>query len=142
RLVSASLGIYQNYIHNFIYASNKPGDVMEVENEDGSTSNYDIYRYGQVNAQLYGFEGNLTLHPLSFIHIENTFGYTHAQNTTLNRPLAFIPAGTLKNTLRFEPTIKGLKQSYIYVGIDNFFKQGRFDSTFETGTDGYTLLNA
>lgn len=142
RFVSASIGIYENYIRNFIYAANTPGDVREVTGEDGETGAYDVYRYGQVNANLYGFEGNLTLHPVSFIHFENTFGYTHAQNTTLDRPLAFIPAGTLKNTLRFEPAIKGLKQSYIYVGIDNFFKQGRFDNTFETGTDGYTLLNA
>ncbi|RYD88785.1 MAG: TonB-dependent receptor, partial [Sphingobacteriales bacterium] len=142
KIVSASVGIYENYIHNFIYAANKPGDVVVQEDEEGNTNTYDVYRYGQVNANLYGFEGNITLHPVSFIHFENTFGYTHAQNTTFDRPLAFIPAGTLKNTLRFEPEIKGLKQSYLYVGIDNYFKQSRFDGTFETGTAGYTLLNA
>jgi iron complex outermembrane receptor protein len=142
KIVSASVGIYENYIHNFIYATNTPGDVRTDIDEAGNTSTYDVYRYGQVNANLYGFEGSLTLHPVSFIHFENTFGYTHAQNTSLDRPLAFIPAGTLKNTLRFEPQIRGLKQSYIYVGIDNYFKQSRFDNTFETGTDGYTLLNA
>ncbi|MEO6149283.1 MAG: TonB-dependent receptor [Mucilaginibacter sp.] len=141
-VISASAGIYENYIRNFIYAANTPGDVKTQQDEQGNISTYDVYRYGQVNANLYGFEGNVTLHPVSFIHFENTFGYTRAQNTTFNRPLAFIPAGTLKNTLRFEPEIRGLKQSYIYVGIDNFFKQSRFDGTFETGTDGYTLLNA
>ncbi|WP_345333524.1 TonB-dependent receptor [Mucilaginibacter defluvii] len=142
KFVSASVGIYENYIHNFIYASHTPGDVQQDVDEDGNQTQYDVYRYGQVNANLYGFEGSLTLHPVSFIHLENTFGYTHAQNNTLSRPLAFIPAGSLRNTLRFEPNIKGLKESYLYVGIDNFFKQGRFDDTFETGTDGYTLLNA
>ncbi|MGF7074350.1 TonB-dependent receptor [Mucilaginibacter sp. 3215] len=142
KIVSASLGIYENYIHNYIYASHKQGDVAQAENESGSLSQFDVYRYNQVNANLYGVEGNFTLHPLSFIHFENTFGYTYARNNTLDRPLAFIPAGTLKNTLRFEPTIKGLKQSYISVGIDNFFNQYRYDSAFETGTKGYTLLNA
>ncbi|NVM64610.1 iron complex outermembrane receptor protein [Mucilaginibacter sp. SG538B] len=142
KIVSASLGIYENYIHNYIYASHKQGDVAEAPNESGSLSQFDVYRYNQVNANLYGVEGNFTLHPVSFIHFENTFGYTYARNNTLDRPLAFIPAGTLKNTLRFEPTIKGLKQSYISVGIDNFFNQYRYDSAFETGTKGYTLLNA
>ncbi|GAA4337378.1 TonB-dependent receptor [Mucilaginibacter gynuensis] len=142
KFLSASASIYNNYIHNFIYSSHTPGDIREETAADGSTSSYDVYHYGQVNANLYGFEGSLTLHPVSFIHFENVFGYVHAQNTTLNRPLAFIPAGSLRNTLRFEPNIRGLKQSFIYVGIDNFFKQGRFDSTFETATSGYTLLNA
>ncbi|WPU94131.1 TonB-dependent receptor [Mucilaginibacter sabulilitoris] len=141
-MVSASLGIYENYIHNYIYASHVAGDVAAAEGEDGTSQNFDVYRYGQVNANLYGFEGNFTLHPVSFIHFENTFGYTYARNITLDRPLAFIPAGTLKNTLRFEPNIKGLKQSYVSIGIDNFFNQTRFDSAFETGTEGYTLLNA
>ncbi|MCD8741519.1 TonB-dependent receptor [Mucilaginibacter roseus] len=142
KFISASVGIYENYIHNFIYASHTPGDVQQDVDEDGNPKEYDVYRYGQVNANLYGFEGSLTIHPVSFIHLENTFGYTHAQNTTLDRPLAFIPAGSLRNTLRFEPKVKGLKESYLYVGIDNFFRQGRFDATFETPTDGYTLLNA
>ncbi len=140
--ISASVGIYENYIHNFIYATNTPGDVMQDVDEEGNTAEYDVYRYGQVNANLYGFEGSLTLHPVKFIHLENTFGYTRAQNNTFDRPLAFIPAGTLKNTVRFEPQIRGLKEPYIYVGVDNFFRQGRYDATFETPTDGYTLLNA
>ncbi|RCH55748.1 TonB-dependent receptor [Mucilaginibacter hurinus] len=142
KVISASIGIYENYIHNFIYATNTPGDVRSDLDEEGNTTTYDVYRYSQVNANLWGFEGSVTLHPVSFLHFENTFGYTHAQNRTLNRPLAFIPAGTLKNTLRFEPDVKGLKQSYIFIGIENFFKQSRFDKTFETGTEGYTLLSA
>jgi iron complex outermembrane receptor protein len=87
-------------------------------------------------------KGNLTLHPVSFIHFENTFSYTRAQNTSFDRPLPLIPAGTLHNTLRFEPKIKGVEGFYIYAGIDNFFKQSRVDATFETPTDAYTLLNA
>ncbi|RYZ92679.1 MAG: TonB-dependent receptor, partial [Sphingobacteriaceae bacterium] len=142
KIISAGVSVYQNYIHNFIYASNTPGDIIQEEDEEGNITNFDVYKYGQVNANLYGFEGNFTLHPVSFIHFENTFGYTHAQNISLSRPMAFIPAGSLKNTLRFEPEIKGLKQSYIYLGIDNYFRQSRFDGTFETGTSGYTLLNA
>ncbi|WP_345955384.1 TonB-dependent receptor [Mucilaginibacter sp. PAMB04168] len=139
-VVTGSLGVYENYVHNFIYASNTNNESIEILDED--LGDYPVYRYGQVNANLYGAEASLTLHPVSFIHFENTFNYTHAQNTTLNRPLAFIPAGTLRNTLRFEPKVKGLNSLYFYVGVDNAFKQTRIDPTFETPTASYTLLNA
>ncbi|WP_316737898.1 TonB-dependent receptor [Pedobacter aquatilis] len=136
KIVSASASIYNNYVHNFIYASNN-GETIVAEGD-----NYPVYRYGQVNANLYGAEATLTIHPVSFIHFENTFGYVHAQNTTLNRPLAFIPAGTLRNELRFEPKIKGTNDAYLSVGINSAFRQNRVDEVFETPTSGYTLLNA
>jgi len=136
KIVSASASIYNNYVHNFIYASNN-GEIINAEGDD-----YPVYRYGQVNANLYGAEATLTIHPVPFIHFENTFGYVHAQNTSLNRPLAFIPAGTLRNELRFEPKIKGTNDAYLSVGINSAFKQNRVDEVFETPTSGYTLLNA
>ncbi|WP_231425726.1 TonB-dependent receptor [Pedobacter sp. Leaf250] len=136
KIVSASASIYNNYVHNFIYASNN-GEIINAEGDD-----YPVYRYGQVNANLYGAEATLTIHPVPFIHFENTFGYVHAQNTSLNKPLAFIPAGTLRNELRFEPKIKGTNDAYLSVGINSAFKQTRVDDVFETPTSGYTLLNA
>jgi len=136
KIVSASASIYNNYIHNFIYASNN-GETIDAEG-----SIFPVYRYGQVNANLYGAEATLTIHPVPFIHFENTFGYVHAQNTTLNRPLAFTPAGTLRNELRFEPKLKGTNDAYLSVGINSAFKQSRVDQIFETPTSGYTLLNA
>ncbi|MDQ1140467.1 TonB-dependent receptor [Pedobacter agri] len=136
KVVSASANIYKNYVHNFIYASNN-GEIINAEGDD-----YPVYRYGQVNANLYGAEATLTIHPVPFIHFENTFGYVHAQNTSLNKPLAFIPAGTLRNELRFEPKLKGTNDAYLSVGINSAFKQSRVDDVFETPTSGYTLLNA
>ncbi|WP_316826728.1 TonB-dependent receptor [Pedobacter miscanthi] len=136
KIVSASASIYNNYIHNYIYASTNG----EQRIADGTL--YDVYRYGQVNANLYGAEASLTIHPVPFIHFENTFGYVHAQNNTLNRPLSFIPAGTLRNELRFEPKLKGTNDAYLSVGINSAFKQTRVDDVFETPTSGYTLLNA
>lgn len=141
-VVSASLGVYNNYIHNFIYAANTAGDNITVTDDAGNANLYPIYRYGQVNANLYGVEASLTLHPVSYIHLDNTFGYTHAQNTTLDRPLSFIPAGVMHNTLRFEPKIAKLADSYVSFGLDNYFAQNRFDAAFETPTSAYTLINA
>lgn len=141
-IVTGSIGIYENYIHNFIYASTTKGDTKTVVGEDGDPQTYDVYRYGQVNANLYGVEGSLNFHLLNWIHLDNTFSYTHAQNNSFDRPLASIPAGVLHNTLRLEPKVTGLHAFYLSVGLDNYFKQNRFDDTFETGTDSYTLLNA
>ncbi len=138
-IVTGSVGVYENYVHNFIYASTN-GESVNIPDEP--LVDYPVYRYGQVNANLYGAEAALTLHPVSFIHFENTFNYTHAQNRSFDRPLPFTPAGAVHNTLRFEPKVKGLNSLYFYVGIDNYFKQARVDATFETPTDSYTLLNA
>jgi iron complex outermembrane receptor protein len=137
KTVSANASIYNNYIHNYIYASNLNNEQIF---EDGN--NYPVYRYGQVDANLYGAEASLTFHPVPYIHFENTFGYTHAQNTSLNKPLPFIPAGSLRNELRFEPKIKKINDAFLSVGIANFFRQERVDPEFEILSAGYTLLNA
>ncbi|MXV49728.1 TonB-dependent receptor [Pedobacter sp. HMF7647] len=142
KFVTANIGVYENYVHNYIYASNMAGDNIDVTDEDGNVSNYPVYRYGQVNANLYGAEASLTIHPVAFIHFENTLGYTHAQNLTMDKPLPFIPAANIKNELRFEPKIKDTRDSYFSVGVNSAFQQNRVDSEFETRTSGYTLLNA
>ncbi|MCJ8208722.1 TonB-dependent receptor [Mucilaginibacter sp. RS28] len=142
KVVSGSFGVYENYIRNYIYASSRTGDNITVTDDNGNPTMYAVYHYGQVNANLMGLEGSLTIHPAKFLHFENTFGYTHAQNTTFDRPLAFIPAATVHNTLRFEPSIRNLQSSFIYVGLDNAFAQNRVDATFETPTSSYTLINA
>lgn len=130
---AGSLSLYTNFVNDFIYISSQQGDEI---------GGMPIYRYGQVKAVLTGFEGNLTINPLKNLHLYNTFAYTHAENKSLSRPLPFIPAGSIKNTLRYEPRMQHLQQSYLSVGIDNFFKQDRVDRTFETPTHSYSLLNA
>jgi iron complex outermembrane receptor protein len=141
-VITGSIGIYENYVHNYIYASGAKGDTRTEIDENGDPQTLDVYRYGQVNANLYGLEGSLNIHPTKFLHLDNTFGYTHARNVSFDKPLPLIPAGVVHNTLRFEPEIKGLTNFYAYVGLDNFFKQYRIDPVFETPTSAYTLLNA
>ncbi len=134
--VSASLGGFANYINKYIYYRNTPGETILV---DGNT--YPVYRFVQDDALLHGLEATLTLHPVNFIHFENSFSYTIATNRITNQPLPFIPAAVLHNELRFEPKISRTKKSYISVGLDNTFKQDRVDQ-FETTTGSYSLLNA
>ncbi|WP_285059645.1 TonB-dependent receptor [Pedobacter ginsengisoli] len=138
--LSASIGGFANIIDNFIYYSTD-GTTTPVEDEEGNTQDYPVYNFVQDNAFLRGVEASLTLHPVSFIHFENGFSYTRATNRATKKSLPFIPAATLRNELRFEPKIAGTSNSYLSVGIDNFFKQSKIDS-FEQTTGGYTLLNA
>ena len=133
--VSASLGGFANYINNYIYYSNN-GELKESEGTE-----YPVYNFVQDDAFLRGIEASLTLHPVSFIHFENGFSYTRATNRTTKESLPFIPAAALRNELRFEPKIAGTSNSYLSVGIDNFFKQTKIDS-FEQASAAYTLLNA
>lgn len=139
--VSFGLNAYANRIFNYIYAGNFNDETKPFENEDGSIDVLPIYRYVQTNADLLGGEASVDFHLIKSLHFENSFSYTKGINRATDKPLPFIPAASINNEVRFEPSIKGLEDSYIKVGITNTFKQARFDN-FETQTNGYTLLDA
>jgi iron complex outermembrane receptor protein len=138
--VSASVGGFANILDNYIYY-NTNGATIDVDDLDGNITPFPVYNFVQDNAFLRGIEASMTLHPVSFIHFENGFSYTRATNRGTKQSLPFIPAATLRNELRFEPKISGATNSYLSIGIDNFFSQNKIDS-FETKSIGYTLLNA
>ncbi len=139
--VTLGLNAYSNRIYNYIYPGNFNNETIAYNEEDGTTSILPLYRYVQTDAELLGGEASIDLHFVKALHFENTFAYVRGKNLADDSALPFIPAASLNNELRFEPTIKGLKDSFIKVGLTNVFKQSRFDS-FETETDGYTLLDA
>lgn len=139
--VTFGLNAYANRIFNYIYPGNFNNETIPFSNEDGSTETLPVYRYVQTDADLYGGEASVDFHLIKSLHFENAFSYTRGVNRATDQALPFIPAASINNELRFEPGFKGLADSYIKVGVTNTFKQGRFDS-FETQTDGYTLLDA
>jgi iron complex outermembrane receptor protein len=139
--VTFGLNAYSNRIYNYIYPGNFSGETIPYDEEDGTVSILPVYRFVQTDAQLVGGEASVDFHLIKALHFENTFAYVRGKNLADDSALPFIPAATLNNELRFEPNIKGLKDSYIKVGLTNVFKQDRFDE-FETQTDGYTLLDA
>ncbi|MDA9554810.1 TonB-dependent receptor [Pelobium sp.] len=140
-ILEINVGVFNNYMTNYIYLAQRNNETIIAPGENGSPENFPLYRYLQDNANLYGTELSLIIHPIKSLHLENTFSYTHAQNLALNRPLPFIPAASLRNELKFEPNLKGLKSPYVAVGLDNYFAQNRVDN-FETTTSGYSLLRA
>lgn len=133
--VSASIGAFNNYIDNFIFSSQLNNEITVVGGET-----FPLFRFIQANANLSGLEATLTLHPAELIHFENSFSYTRGINRATNNPLPFIPAAILRNELKLEPKLKGLKSSYFSLGLDNVFNQNRIDN-FETATSGYSLVN-
>ncbi|MBC7655444.1 MAG: TonB-dependent receptor [Oligoflexus sp.] len=136
-----NLSLYNNYMTDYIYLAQNNAETIDVENDNGQIQTLPLFRYKQDNADLYGTDASLIFHPTSFFHFENTFSYVHAENLALNRPLPFIPAASLRNEIRLEPKIKGLKSSYFSLGLDNYFAQNRIDN-FETTTGGYSLLRS
>lgn len=139
--ITFGLNAYANRIFNYIYPGNFNEETIPYEDEEGSSELLPVYRYVQTKADLFGGEAAVDFHPIKSLHFENSFSYTRGLNRATDAPLPFIPAATLNNEIRFEPSIKGLADTYIRVGVTNTFKQARFDS-FETQTNGYTLLDA
>lgn len=139
--ITLGLNAYSNRIYNYIYPGNFNGETIAYDEEDGTVSDLPVYRFVQTDADLIGAEASVDFHLIKALHFENTFAYVKGTNRANDTALPFIPAATVNSELRFEPTIKGLHNSFIKVGVSNVFKQDRFDS-FETQTDGYTLLDA
>lgn len=139
--VTLGLNAYSNRIYNYIYPGNFNNETINFQEEDGSTTVLPLYRYVQTDASLIGGEASVDFHLIKALHFENTFAYVKGTNKATDAPLPFIPAASLNNELRFEPQIKGVSDSFIKIGLTNVFKQSRFDS-FETETDGYTLIDA
>ena len=140
-LWNVSLGGFVNYINNYIFSSNNSTEPLMPVIVGTEEKTYAIYRSIQADALLCGSEASLMLHPLKYLHFENTFSYTYGLNKSSNKPLSLIPAATLRSELKFEASIKGLKKSYISIGVDNFFNQNSVDDLFETPTAGYSLVN-
>jgi len=128
--VSAN-GFY-NTIGDYIYLS--PSGQMIDENI--------VFDYLQDNAQLYGGEFGIHIHPhpLDWLHFESSFEtVTGTLKDESNLPL--IPANVLRNTFRIEFNEgKLLKGNYAFIKLDNTFKQNKV-SAFETETKGYNLLS-
>ncbi|MEJ6981113.1 TonB-dependent receptor [Pedobacter sp. P351] len=137
--VDFHLNIYNNFINNYIYSRQLNNQTIGIEGKD-----YPLFNYVQDDANLYGFEAGLTLHPISLIHFENNFSLTRGKNTATKKNLPFMPAPSLRNELRIEPNIKSsnVKNSYFSIELENVFKQDYIDEEFETPTGAYSLINA
>jgi iron complex outermembrane recepter protein len=123
---------FYNSINNYIFIS--PTGATEGSNF--------VYEYTQQNANLYGGEIGLHLHPhpLDWLHINSSYEYVIGKQKNGNY-LPLIPANKLTNTFRTEFDInKNFKNSFVLVSIENTFNQTKI-SEFETNTPGYSIVN-
>jgi iron complex outermembrane receptor protein len=148
--VSLNANVFVNVLSNFIYyrklLSVAGGDSLITDGQN----TYFAFRFSQGNANLFGAEFNLDIHPhpLDWLHIENTFSWVRgmldeAQDGSKNLP--FIPAARLINEIKVEVLKRGksFRNLFIKAELDNTFAQSHPFTGYntETATPGYSLLN-
>ncbi|MET7001077.1 TonB-dependent receptor [Chitinophaga defluvii] len=149
--VSMTANLFYNHINNFIFSRklvNSAGaDSIPAENNE---EQYAAFKYQQSDANLYGGEFMLDIHPhpIDWLHFENTLSYVRgvaANGTDSTRYLPNIPAGRWVSELKGKFKKAGYLQN-IYAGVqmDMTFRQNNVFTAYETETptSGYTLLNA
>tara|TARA_R110001583_G_scaffold139540_1_gene291740 strand:- start:1500 stop:3734 length:2235 start_codon:yes stop_codon:yes gene_type:complete len=123
---------FYNSINNYIFIS--PTGEFEGSNF--------VYKYVQENANLYGGEFGIHLHPhpLDWLHFNSNYEFVIGkQNNGSYLPL--IPANKLTNTLRTEfGNLKKIQNAFIAFTLETNFKQNKI-SEFETPTTSYNLVN-
>lgn len=127
-----SVSGFYNHINDYIYASPSGTEIDEVQ----------VYDYIQNNANLYGGEVTLHIHPhpLDWLHYETSFETVTGQLQD-GGYLPQIPANNWNNTIKTDFVIgKWLEDAFATLNLSTTFSQDKV-SGYETSSDGYTLLN-
>ncbi|WP_264566314.1 TonB-dependent receptor [Flavobacterium sp. N3904] len=127
-----SVSAFYNHIKDYIYASPTGVEI------DG----FQVYDYIQNNANLYGGEIAMHIHPhpLDWLHFETSFE-TVTGKLQSGGYLPQIPANNWNNTLKFDFTNnKWFQDGFATLNVSTTFSQDKV-SGFDIPSDGYTLLN-
>jgi len=145
--VSAKINFFANNISNYIFSRKLSGSLGGDSIADGVPA----YKFNSGNAQLVGGEATIDIHPhpLDWLHFENSFSIVNAQlqhQSDSTKYLPFTPASKWKSDIRadFDELSKYMKNCFLSLGLEYYFKQEKIYSAFntETKTPAYTLLNA
>ncbi len=131
--VSLAFSAFNNTINNYIFLS--PLDTFIDDAQ--------VYTYNQTNANLYGLESTIDIHPhaMHWLHFETGYAMVVAKDQQGNF-LPRIPAFNLSNTLKVElKNWKKLENSFISLTANTIFAQNQI-ADFETPTSSYVLLDA
>jgi len=151
--VSASVEVFDNHIQNYIFQEQQPVRVS-ADGEIQKDGQYSEFKYVQGKARISGGEFSLDIHPVSWLHFENSATLTYGTNLGTGgkvpdslKYLPFIPPVHTHSELRgtFAKGLgKSFKNLYAFAGFDHYSAQNRFFSAYgtETYTAGYNLLSA
>jgi iron complex outermembrane receptor protein len=156
--LSASVNLFDNNIQNYIFQEqilDANGNPERV-NPDGTANpngQYSKFTYVQSKARIDGAEFYLDIHPVSWLHFENSLTLTYGTNLMNGghapdslKYLPFMPPPHSHSELR-ATSAKGYKRfkgAYVFAAFDHFNAQNHFFSAYgtETYTAGYNLLSA
>jgi iron complex outermembrane receptor protein len=155
--VSASVEVYDNNIQNYIFQEqilDAQGNPERV-NPDGSPNPNGIYSkftYVQSKARIDGADVNLDIHPVPWLHFENSLSLTYGTNLGNGghepdslKYLPFIPPLHTHSELRgtFIKGFGSLRNVYVFAGFDHYDAQNRYFAAYstETYTAGYNLIS-
>jgi len=129
--IMLDLAWYYNFIDRYIFLS---------YTSDTTDGGFDIYRYVQNDAVLYGFEGLIEYVPIKWMNLRSSYNYLRGRQQSGGN-LPFIP----QNKLRFDIKLinsRMINKSKIYVNLGiEFADRQDYPSLFETVTDPYTLTH-
>lgn len=131
--ISLAFSAFNNTINNYIFLS--PLDTFIDDAQ--------VFTYNQTNANLYGLESTIDIHPhaMHWLHFETGYAMVIAKNQQGNF-LPRIPAFNLSNTLKVElKNWKKVENSFISLTANTIFAQNQI-ADFETPTSAYVLLDA
>ncbi|MBV9986365.1 MAG: TonB-dependent receptor, partial [Chitinophagaceae bacterium] len=151
RYAVIQLNLFNNHISNYIYnqkliGANGRDSVVVAGNE--------TFKFQSGQANLYGTELNIDLHPVKTVHFENSLSVVYGNNKGVNgvkqpdstRYLPFIPPlhGVSELRLDFDSRSAHIKKGFIKAQLEFYAAQNRVFSAYgtETPTPGYTLFNA
>jgi len=145
-----SLSLFNNNISNYIFNQR----LLDVSGADSViVPGNQTYKFQQGEAQLYGGEFSLDIHPVRPLHFENSISAVYGRNKGVDNKLAsdsnkyvpFIPPVHGISELRYDFDAKAshIANGFIKVQAAWYASQNRVylaDNT-ETPTPGYTLFN-
>jgi iron complex outermembrane receptor protein len=131
--VSAEVGVFANYIDNFIF----PDPTGELDPESG----LQIFDITQGDARLTGFEAAVEYHATEWLHLRSTADYTRGQNRTTDTPLPFIPPLRVTYSVKVEGGDgERIQHPYLSLGAETNARQDDLDPE-DVAPAGYTLVN-
>ncbi len=146
--ISISAAVFNNNISNYIFNQK----VVTKSGQDSIiVSGNQTFQFEQSQAQLYGGELNIDIHPhpLDWLHFENgisvVYGVNKGANNDSSKYLPFIPPihGTSELRGNFKHPFPRLKNSFVKIQAVYYAAQNNVYLAYntETTTPGYTLFN-